>query len=205
MKKIVLIGNGGHSKVIQDIIEANQQMELFAIFDDKISDTVIKDGITYAHTSELSRLNGYEFFYCIAIGNNKVRKELSRKLVIPVERYAVLVHPSAVVSNNASIGYGSVIMPNAVVNASTIVGNHCIVNSGAIVEHDNKLDDYVHISPNATLSGTVKVSEGSHISSGAVVIPGRNIGRWSTVGAGSVVIDDVEFETTVVGVPARKI
>ncbi|CDQ18953.1 acetyltransferase [Halobacillus karajensis] len=205
MKKVVLIGAGGHSKVIQDIIEANRQLELYAIFDDKISDTVIKDGITYSHTSKLSRLNNDEYLYCIAIGNNKVREELFKKLLIPVERYVTLIHPSAVVSNRASIGYGSVIMPNAVVNSSTIIGKHCIVNSGAIVEHDNNLEDYVHISPNATLSGTVKVSEGTHIGSGAVIIPGRTIGRWSTVGAGSVVIDDVESEMTVVGIPARNI
>lgn len=205
MTKLILIGAGGHSKVIQDIVAASTEFDLYAIVDDAFDATQVVDGIIYANTSFLDSLQVEEYKICIAVGNNAIRKKLFNKFSIPIEQYVTLIHPSAVISGSAKIGYGTVVMPNAVVNAGSVIGNHCIVNTGAIVEHDNRLEDYVHVSPSATLAGTVSVEEGTHVGSGAVVIPGKNVGTWSVVGAGSVVVKDVENEVAVVGVPAVKV
>ena len=217
MTKTILIGCGGHSKVIQDIVAENKDFELHAILDDAINDSVGEaisniagagpragaGGVIYANTSYLSDIKVTDYKFCLAIGSNATRKKLFEQFQIPSEQYAVLIHPSAVISSSAKIGYGTVIMPGAVVNADAAIGDHCIINTNAVVEHDNCLEDFVHISPNAALCGAVKVGEGSHIGAGAVVIPGKKIGRWSTVGAGSVVVKDVGDNMTVVGVPAR--
>ncbi|UWG96988.1 acetyltransferase [Dehalobacter sp. DCM] len=208
MTKLILIGAGGHSKVIKDIADAGNSYHVHAVLDDFREDTTIVNDVIYANTSFMETLDwtqsdGYHF--CIAIGNNAARKKIVERLSIPLEHYAVLIHPSAVVSLSARIGFGTVVMPQAVINADAILGNHCIVNTGAVVEHDNRLGDYVHISPNASLSGTVSVGEGTHIGSGAVIIPGKKVGNWSTVGAGAVVTKDVADAKTVVGVPAKVI
>lgn len=202
MNKLILIGSGGHSKVIQDIAAEGQEFELYAVLDDAITQTGGVGGVIYANTSYLSELNVQEYKFCLAVGSNAARKQLSARLAIPRERYAVLIHPRAVVSRSAQVGYGTVIMPNAVVNAGAVMGDHCIINTSAVVEHDNILGNYVHISPTAALSGTVMVGEGTHVGTGAVVIPGRKIGSWSTVGAGAVVVKDVDDDVTVIGVPA---
>ncbi|ASK64342.1 acetyltransferase [Virgibacillus phasianinus] len=203
--KLVLIGAGGHSKVIKDIVAENDDLELYAIVDDAFDQTNELDGIIYAHPNFLDSINVDLYKFCIAIGNNAIRQMLFKKFNIPIDKYVTLIHPSAVVSNTAKIGLGSVVMPNAVINADSSVGNHCIVNTNAVVEHDNVLEDFVHVSPNATLSGVVNVGEGTHIGSGAVVIPVKNIGSWSTVGAGAVVVNDVCDGITVVGVPAKEL
>ncbi|AXI10461.1 acetyltransferase [Oceanobacillus zhaokaii] len=205
MTKLVLIGAGGHSKVIQDIVAENRDIELYAIVDDAFTKTVKKEGIIQGNTSLLDTLQKEEFQYCLAIGNNRIRKKLFEKFCIPIEQYATLIHSSAVISKSAVVGNGTVIMPNVVVNGDSVIGNHSILNTGSVVEHDNVLGNYVHLSPNATLAGTVSIYEGTHIGAGAVVIPGMHIGRWSVIGAGGVVVADVEDNVTVVGVPARKL
>lgn len=205
VEHIVLIGAGGHSKVIQDIINTSNSIKLSAILDDTYNETVIEDGITHGPIHFLNDLNKNDFKFCIAIGNNETRKKLYKSLNIPLDRYVTLIHPSAIISPNVKIGNGTVIMPRAVINADVEVGNHCIVNTGAVVEHDNIISSYAHISPNATLAGTVKVGEGTQIGAGATVIQGKSIGDWSTIGAGAVVIENVSNNVTAVGVPAKMI
>ncbi|MFC2947720.1 acetyltransferase [Virgibacillus sediminis] len=205
MDKLILIGAGGHSKVIQDIANASNEFETFAVVDDAIDGTNQTDGIIYANTSFIDSLQVEHFKFCIAIGNNATRREIFATLGIPIEQYAVLIHPTAVVSKSAEIGNGTVVMPNAVVNADSIIGKHCIVNTAAVVEHDNRMEDYVHISPNVTLSGIVSIGEGTHVGSGATVIPGKIIGCWCTIGAGAVVVGNIGKHVTAAGVPAKKI
>ena len=112
-----------------------------------------------------------EVKFIIAIGNNKIRKLIAKKLNLTNENYVTLIHPTASVSPSAKIGYGSVIMAHSVINADAQIGKHTIINTGSIIEHDNQIGDFVHISPNATLTGTVKIEEGVHIGAGATIIP----------------------------------
>lgn len=202
MTNVVLIGAGGHSKVIQDIVNARDDLTLHAILDQSIEQKEIVDGVIYAHTDTIESFVD-DCKFCIAIGNNKVRQKLIEEFNIPIEEYITLIHTAAVISPSATIGGGTVVMPHAVINADTVIGNHSIVNSGAVIEHDNRLGDFAHVSPNATLAGTVTVGEGTHVGSAATVIPGKKIGGWSIVGAGAVVASDVGDEITVVGVPAE--
>src|SRR5699024_8395399 len=111
--------------------------------------TIKKDGLIYANTNFINEINQNEFLFCIAIGNNNTRKNIVERLSIPLQQYAKLIHLSAVVSNSARKGNGTVDMPNAVINEDTRVGNHCIENTGSVIEHDNKIGSYVHIYSNA--------------------------------------------------------
>lgn len=205
LTKIILIGAGGHSKAMQDIISVHPNYKLYAVIDEVFDQTTIREGIIQANTSFLDGLDVKNYKFCIAIGDNLVRKKLFDHFKIPIRQYITLIHPSAVISSTASVGYGTVVLPHAVINANAKIGNHGIINTNAIVEHDNRIADYVHISPSATLAGTVKVGQGAHIGSNATVIPMKKIGKWATVGAGTVVINDIDDHATAVGVPAKVI
>ena len=203
MEKIVLIGNGGHSKVIRELIEAEKRYKLFAVLDDQFLSVMEKD-ILYAPISYFKTLESTSLLkVVIAIGNNSTRKRIVTELQLPKFQYATLIHPTAVISPSVKMGYGTVIMPNAVINANTVIGNHVIINTAAIIEHDNTIEDYVHIAPNATLTGAVKVAEGTQISAAASVIPNIQIGAWCMIGAGSTVIENIPAYSKAVGSPAK--
>ena len=205
--KIVMIGQGGHSKVIKDIILSNKAYEIVGYLDDQYEDVTIVDNTYFGPISSVyDMINDFkQAKFVIAIGNNKVRKKIAEKLDLPDNCYVTLIHKTAVISPNAKIGNGTVVMPNAVINADTQIGNHSIINTGSVVEHDNVLGDFVHISPQATLTGSIIIEEGAHIGAAATLIPSVKIGEWSVIGAGAVVIEDIPPNCTAVGIPAKVI
>lgn len=203
--RVILIGNGGHSRVIQDMIRAHSHIKIYAILDDRNESESLINGIIHAPLSSLDRLLESDTKIIVAIGSNQVRRTIVERLNLSSETFLSVVHPSAIISPSAVIGNGTVIMPSTVVNANTIVGDHCIVNTGALIEHDNRVSSYSHISPNATLTGNVTVGEGVHIGASATIIPGIEIGEWSIIGAGSTVIRNIPSNSKAVGSPTRNI
>src|SRR5699024_422623 len=115
-------------KVIQDNVLTTSNIKIYAVLDEAFNHKIKKDGLIYANTKFINEINQNEFLFCIAIGNNNTRKNIFERLSIPLQQYTKLIHPSAVVSNSARIGNGTVVMPNAVINADTRLGNHCIVH-----------------------------------------------------------------------------
>jgi acetyltransferase EpsM len=201
--KIIILGNGGHSKVIREMISSLINHKIIAILDDKYEVEFQGKGVLYAPFSYLKKLLDDDVKVVIAIGDNTARKKIAETSIIRPDQYLSVVHSTAVVSSTATIGSGTVVMANAVINAEAIIGDQCIINTGAIIDHENRIGKYTHISPNATLTGNVSVGEGVHIGASATIIPGINIGEWVTIGAGSTVIQSIPAYSTAVGSPTR--
>lgn len=200
---MIIIGDGGHSRVIQEMVRAEGKHGIQAILDDKYKIGFQKDGVIYASISFWPKLIHRDTRVVIGIGDNKKRMEIAERLDLPEEIYVSVIHPKAIVSPSARIGKGSVIMPNAVVHTNAAVGRHCIINTGAIVEHDAVAGNFAHVSPNAILTGSVTCGNGVHIGASATVIPGKHLGSWSIIGAGSTVIEHIPAYSKAVGSPAR--
>lgn len=203
-KKVVIIGAGGHAKVIADIIEKSGD-EIVGFLDDnkEIGTTIINEykvigDLNNRFTMAVTKEN-LEFI--IAIGDNKKREEISHS---PNLKFYTAIHPSAQIGLDVRIEEGTVIMANSCINSSARIGKHCIINTGAIIEHDNIIEDFVHISPNTSLGGTVKIGESTHVGIGSIVKNNITICKNCTIGAGAVVVKNIIEEGTYVGVPARE-
>lgn len=200
MNRLVIIGAGGHAKVIADIAIKNGYTNI-SFIDDRLKGECI--GFPIIGTSaEIENFADENTDFIIGIGDNATRKIIAEKYNV---NWVTLIHPSAQIAFNITVGKGTVIMPGAIVNVSANIGNHCIINSGAIVEHDNKIGDYVHISPKAALGGTVNVGVCTHIGIGAVVKNNIDICDNCVIGAGTVVVNNINYSGIYIGVPTRKI
>ncbi|WP_336046133.1 acetyltransferase [Solibacillus ferritrahens] len=204
MKKFILIGDSGHSKVIQDCIMSNGDI-VIAKLDDKYSSPFKEGPFMKGPISFLESIITPGIEVIIAIGHNTVRKKLSIELAEKGIKFGTIIHKKAIISPSAIIGVGSVAMPGSVVNADAVIGNHVIINSNCTIEHDCIVRDYSHVSPNAVLTGNVKVGEGCHIGAGSNIIPSVIVGDWSIIGAGSTVIENISNNVTAVGSPAKEI
>ena len=206
-KNVVVIGAGGHGKVIADIIIKSQD-NVYGFLDDgvDIGTTIIKNKnikvIGNVEDCKKIASENPDFEFVIAIGNNEIRKTFSEKYNL---KYYKAIHPSAQIGLDVMVGEGTVVMANTAINSSTQIGQHCIINTGAIIEHDNVIEDYVHISPNATLCGTVKIGKLTHVGAGTVIKNNINICKNCIIGAGATIVKDIKEEGTYVGVPAKKI
>ncbi|WP_349410681.1 acetyltransferase [Pseudalkalibacillus sp. SCS-8] len=200
---IVVIGNGGHAKVILDLIEAAGLYRVIGYVDEKYERTSFEQGVFYTsfHSLDLKRLSP-ECKVIIAIGDNLTRRKIYKKLALSEEKFATLIHPTAVISPRASIGPGSIIMANAVIHADANVGSQTIINTNSVVEHDCQIGDFVHLSPSATLTGNVTIEDDVFIGAGSTVIPSVSVRKGSIIGAGSIVIKDVPPNRKAVGNPA---
>lgn len=204
---LIIVGNGGHGRVIADLVEAARMYRVIAMADDLCTDIACKDGIFHIHPGKVRELveSDRNTKVMIAIGSNEARSAMVQRLGLSLESYATLVHPAATISGHAYVGPGSVVMAGAIVNHSACIGAHAIVNSGAVVEHDTEVGWFAHLSPNSTVAGNASIGDGAHIGIGAAVIPSIRIGAWCIVGAGAAVVRDLPEGATAVGVPAKVI
>lgn len=200
MKSVIIVGAGGHGKVVADIIEKSRDF-IVGFLDDQITKSVF--GYRILGNIDLFQTYKKEVEFVIAIGNNTIRQHVVT--IMQGVQWYTAIHPMAVLAKDVKIGKGSVVMANAVINSSAKIGRHCIINTGAVVEHDNIIDDYVHLSPQVTLGGTVKVGKSSHIGIGAVVKNNITICSDVVVGAGGCVVKNIEKNGIYVGVPVKKI
>lgn len=204
-KKIIIYGAGGHGKVIADITRNNKNFEILGFIDDnkEKKKTILGYPILGTRKNLFSlQQKGYKQIV-IAIGDNKIRRKIARKLKKQGFIFPSLLHPEATVASDVKIGKGTVIMAGAVINSGTKIGDHVIINTGATVDHDNWVRSGAHIAPGVHLGGGVKVGEKTLIGIGAGVRECCSIGSNCIVGMGATVVNDVSNNTKVVGTPAK--
>ncbi len=203
MTGVLILGAGGHAKVVADILlRGGVSVAGFLDDDPALWNSLIWD------LPVLGSIHDYAAYdpggLVLAVGSSSVRQLLAHKLKdVPASLWITAIHPQAVVAPSARVGPGTVVAAGAVINPDAIIGQHAIINTGATVDHDCHIHDFAHIAPGAHLAGGVQVGSGTLVGVGANVIPGVMIGASVTVGAGAVVVKDIPDGVTARGVPAR--
>lgn len=201
MKDVIIIGTGGHAKVVADIVlNARDHLVGFLTGEagrDRFMEWPVLGG-------DRDYLRFADCCFVIAIGNAGVRERLAE--LMSDAKWYTAIHPAASVSAvHTSVGAGRVVMANAIINPYAQIGSHCIINSNATVEHDNLIEDFVHVSVGAKLAGGVSVGRRTWVGVGAAVSNGIHVCGDCMIGAGAVVVKDILTPGTYVGVPAHKI
>ena len=199
MKKLAIIGAGGHGKVIADIARKNGYKEIVFLDDDESIRECGGCPVT-GKSSEAGMINADVI---VGIGNADVRERMQE--LILEEKLVTLIHPDAVVAEDVVIGAGTVVMAGTVINPGTRIGKGCIINTCSSVDHDCAVGDYVHIAVGSHLCGTVNVGDGTWIGAGAIVSNNITICSDCMIGAGAVVVNDIQESGTYVGVPAKRV
>lgn len=203
MIKIVVIGGGGHAKVVIDIIkESGYEASEIEVLDDNLDvGSKILSCKVAGKVKDVLKYNK-DTKFVIAIGNNKVREEISKKYKLD---YSTFIHPSAVIGEDVTVGKGSVIMGGSVINSGSRIGKHNIINTSVSVDHDSNIDDFVHLSPGVHMGGSVNIGKGSWLGVGTSVKNNITIGEDITIGVGSVVVKDINEKGVYVGNPLKRI
>lgn len=199
MKNVIIIGAGGHGKVVADIIRKSGDTVLGFLDDGREKGTEVYGASVLGNVKDALEFTDAEFV--IAIGNNSVRKVLSQ---MPLKYYTA-IHPSAVIAEGAELGEGCMVTAGAVINSDAKVGRHSIINTCSVIEHDCFVADFAHVSPGAVICGTAKIGEGAWIGAGAVVKNNLLVCDGALVGAGAAVVKDITEQGVYAGVPAKKI
>lgn len=207
-KGVIIIGGAAGAKIAYEILEL-RGISVIGFLDNYLPENRwgrIKANVLGSIEDRKNKelLMSLDVDYFVATGDNKLRMNIIEKLVSMLNKTPInVIHPSAILSENITMGYGNLICANAVINIDAQIGNGVIINTSSVIEHDNVIEDYAQISPNAALAGYVTIKKGAFIATGASVIPRVIVGEFSYVAAGAVVTKNVEKNTLVAGVPAR--
>lgn len=205
MNKLVIIGAGGHGKVVADCAEQMNAYDEICFLDDSFEQEKLRLHwpIIGRSSQWLEHIDSAAFI--VAIGNNGARHNWLQKLMSHGAKVATIIHPSAQVSAYSQIGLGSVIFAGAVINCSASLGIGAIINTCASIDHDCVIGDACHISPGAHLAGTVTLGNGVWVGVGGAIIQGITVADHVQLGAGAIVTQSIAHSGLYVGIPAKKI
>lgn len=206
--KVIIIGAGGHGRVVLDILLAAKEHEVIGFVDSnpKLLGRRVDGMSVLGSIDDLPALRDAGAAGAIvAIGDNGIRRDFARRVEDAGMDLIGAIHPSARLARNVIMGRNVVVASGAIVCAHSQIGDSAILNTGCIIDHECMVGTAAHVCPGARLAGHVSVEAGAFIGIGATIVQNVRIGCESVVGAGAVVLEDVAPMTTVVGVPAREI
>lgn len=204
MKRLSILGAGGHGQVVADAAESCGQWNEIVFYDDNWQSRSLRGPWRILGTiPSFMETPPEKSDVIVAIGDNAVRVKVATLLRNAGFALTRVIHPAASISRYASVGPGTVVFAGAIINIGAVVGPACIVNTRATVEHDCVLGAGVHLSTGANLAGGVTIGDESWVGVGACIRHQIKVGSHVTIGAGAVVVAAIPDLVTVVGNPAR--
>ena len=210
-QKIVMIGAGGLSCQVLDILEACKHLgRRYEILGYIVESKWGKPNIEINGYPILGDFDWFdtckeEVFAITAVAAPEVRFRLVKKAMERGVSFCNVIHPATILTRQLSIGQDVVLHAGCILSFQTRIGNHVIMNMNCTIGENTFIRDFVTLSPGVNISGDVIIGTGAFIGTGTNIIENVQIGEWSVIGAGSTIISDVPPNTTVVGVPGKVI
>ena len=205
-RNIILIGAGGHSKVIVDIINTQRHQwgikyNIIGYYDDDEKSNLYD----ILYLGKINKIENCEsnVYFTIAIGDCNIRKKIYEKY--DKLQYISLIHPKSIISQSAIIEQGTIICAGAIIQPDVKIGKFCIINTNSNIDHESIICNFVNINPSATLCGNVFIGNNTYIGANATIIEKIKIGSYNIIGAGCVIIRNTEDNSKLVGIPGKLI
>ena len=207
--KLTIIGAGGFGRETLDVLKAiDPEGSLWHVvgFVDSAApnvDLFQRINATYLGNDESFLREQLATHFTVAIGDPVHRRRIVSQYVSAGLTPVRLLHPSATVGSDVTIGLGSIICAQSSLTTNIRIGEHAHVDRASTIGHDCTIGDFASLMPGSVVSGDVRIGNGVRIGANACILPGLDIGDSVTVGAGAVVTKDIPAGMTVAGVPAR--
>ncbi len=206
MKKIVIFGNRGHSKVVEQEVKKDSELSILKIVGFKINS---KNKITLSNKNFLEKFKKKKnkLFAITAVGDNKVRKILVTHIQKKFKKvqWIKIISKNSVVEKNVKIKPGTIVISGAVINTNVSIGKHSIVNTRSSIDHETNLGNYVNIAPGAIIAGQCKIKDNVFVGIGSLLKENITVERNTIIGGGSFVNKNCASNSKYFGNPVRLI
>jgi sugar O-acyltransferase (sialic acid O-acetyltransferase NeuD family) len=204
---VIVIGAGGHAKVVADaLLTIGYDVLGYTDTDPAKWGSTVLGRPVIGNDDTISEHEAISVLLANGIGstcNLQLRRGTYLRFTNSGYQFATFTHPRATVAISAHLGAGVQVLAGAVVQAGAFIGDNSIINTGALIDHDCVIGQHCHIAPGCVLSGDVVIGDESHIGTGASIRQSVKLGRQTVVGVGAAVVSNFDGGGTLVGVPAR--
>lgn len=208
-RPLLLVGGAGLAREVLAAVRLlpEEWKPVGALDDDPARHGADLDGLPVLGGSDLvHEMPDAAVLVCVAGARRPLgRMNVVRRLDLPEDRYATVVHPAASVPEGSVLGPGTVLLAGTVVTTPLRLGAHVVAMPHVLVTHDDEVGDGVTFAGRAALGGAVRVGESAYLGQGCCVREGVAIGAGAVVGMGSVVFTDVPAGEVWAGNPARRL
>lgn len=207
MKKLIIVGAGEQGKELYAWCESDRQNEFKVVGflddnPDSLNNADIPCEILGTPSSYVPERD--DVFIC-AISSPSSKRQVVNALIEKSATFVNYIHPTAIISRHVTIGVGNIFGPYVYVGPYTVIGDHNSFNVTCTVGHDVKVGSYCVVNCHADITGRVVLGDESFMGSHASIIPGKILGHSAKIAAGSVAMWNVADNSTVIGVPAKKL
>ena len=209
LKKIVIVGVGDFAELCSHYIrEYFTDWEICAYSVDSQYRTLdsIK-GIPVVNFETLrENYTPQEYEVFVAIGYKKMNNIRAEKFSICKEwgyKSPNLIHPTAVVEKNVSMGEGNIVLENAVLAPGSILGNSNIIWNATNVSHEANIGNFNYFSVGTILGGKSNIGSNCFFGLNSTVRGGLRIEDYTLVGAGAYINNETKAYS--VHVPVRSV
>lgn len=204
-KEIVLVGYSGHGYVVAEAAKScGISIKYYSDLNELYENPFRLEYLGFEKDLSFQGWNN-KYTFILGLGDNKIRLETFNLIRSKDLEILNVIHHSASISKNISLGHGNFIARNVSINPLVVIKDCCIINTGSIIEHECTIGTGVHIAPGAVLLGNVTIGERTFVGANSVIKQGVIIGKDVIIGAGSIVLNDIQDGKKVVGNPSREI
>ena len=208
MDNVIVIGSGGHAKVVIDILQTMGDVFILGITSNSIPKgekfntiEVLGDDESIVNTFDKSKvklamgLGGYR--------DNSLRTNVYEKMKSFGFTFINAIHPHSFISQSCKLGEAVTIFPGVILNTEVSIGNNSIIATSATIDHETIIGDNVLVSAGVTIGAYSKIGNQSLLALGAKVISGLIIGENTLIASGAVVVSDTFPNSQMFGLPAK--
>ena len=201
-QKIIILGAGGEGLEILQVINLlnakRTQWEIIGFLDDNKS-LIGKIFFNIQVIGTIDDAKKYNDAYFISsIGHPdrpKLRKEVRDRVPFKDEKFATIIHPSAVICSTSKIGYGCFIQANCTISTCSVIGNNVLISYNSIVGHESIIGDSCSIGVNVAITSDVVFGNDVYVGPGAIFTNEIKIGNNVLIGIAAVVTESVPDNT----------
>ena len=209
MKNLIIIGARGFGRLMCSLIRQDSRYEKEFIIKGFLDDKSNALDEFNNYPPILSSVDNYtiednDYFIC-ALGEPKYRKQYADIIRKKGGKFYTYIHPTSIVHSNVKIGEGVIILSFCHVANDTIIGDLCVIQGYSAIGHDVKIGNNCSLQCYSFLGGFAELEDNVMLHTRATILPHIKVEENAQVGAGSVCIKKVKANTSVFGIPAKKI
>ena len=207
-KPILILGAGGHAKVLIDALQQSGNTILGMTDPNALEGQNLMGMPILGDDNRILEYSPSNILLVNTLGS--VRDTQARRKLFDLWKakgysFAQVIHPKAILAPDVLLAEGVQVLAGAIINTGTTVGQNTIINTGSIIEHDCVIGAHVHIAPGSRVAGQVHICDQTHVGIGSTIIQNLTVGEYCLIAAGAVVVTSCKAGAIMMGVPARQV